>query len=365
MKNRKRLTWVDRVMLLFNFISVSALLLAYAGTMISPATLWPLAFFGMGFPIILACNGIVIIYWLLRRSRWVLLSVVVIFIGWGHLTDMVAINSKGRPQGEVDRIKVMSYNVRLFDLYNWSKNKQTRNKIFDLLIEEDADIMCFQEFFYSPDPRYFDTKDTIVGSFRQHYCHDDYVQETRHGHKFGIATFSAYPIVAKGRIPFENDVNNICIWSDIAIWQDTIRVYNAHLASIGFQESDHKLVAELDEENIEEGGIRIGQLLKRAFIKRAGQSEKIAAHMHDCPHPIIFCADMNDTPVSYAYNILSKDLKDAFCESGNGIGGTYIGNLPSFRIDHILHSDELHSCDFRTLPEELSDHRPITCFLQP
>jgi len=364
MTNRKHLTWLDRVMLLLNIISVISLLLAYASTSISPATFWPLAFFGMAYPLLLAVNFTFVVYWLARKRRFSLFPVIAILLGWGHLNSFVTINSTGKASKNSNALKVMSYNVRLFDLYNWRDNELTRNEIFDLLLVEDADIMCLQEFFNSPERKYFVTKDTIVENFRQQYCHDDYVQKTKHGHEFGIATFSAHPIVNKGRIDFANDRNNICIWSDIKIGSDTIRVYNAHLASIGFQDSDYALVAELDEDNIEKGGKRIGQLLKRAFIKRAKQAETIAEHMTDSPYPIIYCADMNDTPVSYSYNVLSNELNDAFCESATGTGSSYIGDLPSFRIDYIMHSDELNSYGFKTLPDELSDHRPITCFVE-
>ena len=33
----------------------------------------------------------------------------------------------------------------------------------------------------------------------------------------------------------------------------------------------------------------------------------------------------------------------------------------AFRIDHILHSEAIRSWDFRTVPDELSDHRAIAC----
>ncbi len=359
---------MDRVMLLVNFTFVICLLLAYASTWIRPESAWLLAFFGMAYPVFLLSNLVFAFYWLFKKRFWSLLSIGAILFGWSHLNTFFGVNRTGSATDGAQHIKVMSYNVRLFDLYNWSSNKLTRNKIFDLLLEQDADIMCFQEFYHFPNKKDFVTKDTIVEHFRQHYCHDDYVQKTKLGHKFGIATFSAYPIIGKGRIVFENDINNICIWSDIKINEDTIRVYNAHLASIGFHDSDYEFYSELniemEQSEIEKGSRKIGRLLKRAFIKRAAQVEKIAAHMDGSPHPMIYCGDLNDTPVSYSYNVLTARLSDAFFESGFGFGGTYIGDLPSYRIDHIMHSDDLRSYGFKTLPDELSDHRPVTCFVE-
>ena len=76
------------------------------------------------------------------------------------------------------------------------------------------------------------------------------------------------------------------------------------------------------------------------------------------------CGDFNDTPSSYTYTTISKNLKDAFVETGTGFGRTYVGKFPSYRIDYILYQGELNAYDFQTLPDELSDHYPITAFFE-
>ena len=55
--------------------------------------------------------------------------------------------SSGVPENALS-LKIMSYNVRLFDLYNWTKNEKTRDQILTFLKEEDADVICFQEYYY-------------------------------------------------------------------------------------------------------------------------------------------------------------------------------------------------------------------------
>ncbi len=51
------------------------------------------------------------------------------------------------------------------------------------------------------------------------------------------------------------------------------------------------------------------------------------------PHPNILCGDFNDSPLSYAYHTIAEGMKDAFVESGSGFERTYVGSMPSFRID--------------------------------
>lgn len=260
----------------------------------------------------------------------------------------------------------MSYNVRVFDLYNWSNNGETKNKMFDMMRKEKPDIMCLQEFFHFADKRYFNTLDTLLELQSARQVHVEYTTTPNISH-FGIATFSKHKIVDGGRIEFHEKgptPNNICIYTDIQIGNDTIRVYNMHLASIHFKKNDYKMVEQLGDIETEKqiaGAKSMFTRLHLAFKKRAKQAELIAKQIALSPYPVILCGDFNDTPFSYSYNTISSNLIDAFQESGNGIGATYNGSFPAFRIDYIMHSRDLISTNYQTIPEKLSDHYPITC----
>ena len=304
---------------------------------------------------------------LFRRKRmWP--SLIAILLGWGHVGEYVQLmGDTDTPDDVVKPFKVMSWNVRLFDLYDWSHSDRTREEILRTLRLEDADILCMQEFLNerkSPQPM----RKLLLTDYRFTACADAYTAHTRRGHDFGIATYSTYPIVRKGTIQFPDDLNNLCLWTDIAIGHDTVRVYNAHLASIRFGDMDYRFMNEVVKgegtDSISTAGTRIMDRLKNAFIRRATEVERITKHMRRSPHPVIWCGDLNDTPMSYSYQTLrGSDLEDAFEESGRGVGHTYIGAFPSFRIDHLLHGEALRAWDFRTLPEELSDHRAITTWM--
>jgi endonuclease/exonuclease/phosphatase family metal-dependent hydrolase len=73
----------------------------------------------------------------------------------------------------------------------------------------------------------------------------------------------------------------------------------------------------------------------------------------------VLCGDFNDTPVSYSYAQFTSSMNDAFKTHGNGLERSYVGRFPSFRIDYIMHSDELVNTSFRTIDKEFSDHRPV------
>ncbi len=351
-----------------NVAAVAVLLITYLAPHVSPAHFWPLALLAFTYPYQLVVHIGFLGWWAFFRPKRMLLSGIALLLGWGHVGDHVQFFGRGAPGQEVagDGVKLMSYNVRVFDLYNWTHNDRTRDAIFELFHREDADILCLQEFFHSPNKRYFRTKDDLLKNFRYTHVHDHYPQHGRYDSHFGVATFSTRPIVARGVIDFPNP-NNQCIWSDIQMDGDTIRVYNAHLASYHFGNDDYSFIASLDSDmpgdTLRRGGLRILNRLREGVLRRVGEVDRIVEHMARSPHPVVYCGDMNDVPMSRAYGQLRDQLQDAFTESGRGLGGTYIGRLPSLRIDHILHSPGLESWDFRTLPDELSDHRPLTCHL--
>ncbi len=105
----------------------------------------------------------------------------------------------------------------------------------------------------------------------------------------------------------------------------------------------------------------IGSKLKYAFISRALQADEIKDNLANCPNKLIICGDFNDSPTSYAYRTIRGDLKDAFKVSGFGMSRTYIGKMPSFRIDYILHDPGLKSYNYRTHTLNFSDHKMISC----
>jgi endonuclease/exonuclease/phosphatase family metal-dependent hydrolase len=362
----KKRSWWHRFVLWINYAVIICLLLSYLAPYVSPFIFWPLAFFGIAYPIFLILNLLFVIYWLILWRMRFLYSFITILVGINMLFGYVQFNLKKTPDSAIrakHKLKFMSFNTKLFDLYNWSHNLETRSKIFDLLKSESPDIICMQEF-YTSDKGPMQNLDTLVKFQRAKFFHSEYMVTLRGTDHWGMATFSSYPIVNRGHIDFNVQGNNGCIYTDIKIDEDTIRVYNTHLQSMHFSYRDYKYVESvLDAKELGEmnASRTILRRLKWAFRRRAGQADIISEHIRACRYPVIVCGDFNDTPASYTYHTLSKGMKDAFLESGNGFGQTYYGKFPSFRIDYVLHSKSILSWDFRTIISDLSDHYPVCC----
>jgi endonuclease/exonuclease/phosphatase family metal-dependent hydrolase len=339
------------------------LVLTYLNYLIPPTISWFNSLIGLAYPIIVLVNIFFLFFWLLKKELFFLYSLIVLILGFYHHSrylQITPINTKIK--GQSKEIKVMSYNVRLFDLYNWTENKKTRDLIIQQIKKVNPDVICFQEYYYSSKLN-FQTRDLIINELNMNYYHENFSHESKKDSKFGIATFSKFPIIESDFISFENDKSNQCIWTDINIDKDTLRVYNAHLGSIRFNYSDYKIIGGKGSPlwpYQQKPTRQIFKRLKLGFQKRQEQISLLIPQISKSPHKTIICSDINDTPLSYAYHQFDKYFTDSFTKSANGIEGTYIGNIPGLRIDYIWHSKELKSTNFTTHQEKLSDHKAIS-----
>lgn len=348
-----------------NWTFIICLLLASLAPLVSPAVFWPLAFFGLMHPAFVLVNFLFLCLWTIRRKRmaWYVLGALLIAAPYYNRQFRIAFGSGEK--APANAFTVMSYNVKLFDRYNWSGDKKTRALMFSQIAGQEPALLNLQEFF-NQDSGAYRNLDSLKKLLKLPYAHYEYTFTKHKNDHWGVVTLSRFPIINEGRIVFNNRNNNICIYSDLLINGDTVRVYNMHLQSINFGYADYELMNKAlkgeEQEDEMESSKNILRRMKRAYTKRARQAESVATHIASCPYPIIVCGDFNDTPVSYTYSTIRSGLSDAFLESGKGFGKTFINPFPVPRIDYILHSPSLHAWEFQTIRQNgLSDHYPVVC----
>ena len=360
-------TFLTKIVFRINIVAALLLLLSCLSVYITPQFFWPVAFLGLAYPFLLVTNIAFAVLWAIKWKRQFFLSFLAIALGYTFFIRIIQIHTPWNHKKQTNihtSFKILSFNVRLFNLYNWTPNNRGGHEIIKFTEKEAPDIICFQEF-YTREKGTYSEAEIFKNLPKNKYRHIKYTFSKKGVSNFGIATLSRYPIISKGEIPFDNTYN-ACIYSDLRIGNDTIRVYNNHLQSVRFLKQDYDFIDTLklkyDSRNFI-GFLDITFRLKQAFVKRAQQAKKIAAHIKSSPFPVIVCGDFNDSPVSYTYQKIQKNLVDAFMESGTGFGNTYLGKFPSFRIDYILHDKNLSSSNYRSPKIELSDHYPVVCFI--
>jgi len=354
-------------LLLLNIAAVGLLLLSKGSCYISPQKIWWIGFAGMAFPVFLIANIFFVFLWALVKPWFTLFSLITIALVWPEIKSGIAFGAEQEIVPD-SALTLMTYNVKNFDLYNWSNNKETRNNIMRLIGKHNPDVLCIQEF-YSQDAGEFQNDAYIRDSlgYKYSYFNKKFTKsrKNRKGGTFnvhwGIAIYSKHKIVQSGEIRFDNKLSNNCQWADIAVGEKFFRVYNMHLQSIHLEYNDYNTIEDI-EENQKTSWVKVKTILLKihqAFRDRPAQIAQVKKSAGKSPYPYIFCGDFNDLPVSFTYKQMSENMSDAFLEKGAGIGGTFHNSLKLLRIDYTFFSNQFRVYDFEKSHEEFSDHYPL------
>ena len=324
----------SRLFFFINSVFATVLLISYLLPYISPKKIPAVAVFSLFVPLLVVLNFSFFIYWLLKIHKNALLSLLVLIIGSFTSPPLLKFSNK-----EIilnNDLKVMSYNVRLFNHYKHLDDVTSEQKIYKFINKEDPDIIAIQEFYQSK-------LLNILLPYK-------YLKTKVKNDKFGLAIYSKYPIIKAGSLNFKNSANNT-IYVDIVKKKDTIRVYNVHLES---------LKVNPEKENFgEKDSERLFKRLANGFKKQVNQTELILQHENSWKGKKVICGDFNNTAYSWVYQKLSKNKKDAFLEAGIGIGKSFRYIYP-MRIDFILIDKNATVNQYKTYNDiKLSDHYPI------
>lgn len=318
---------------------------------------------GLGFAFIVVTLLAFILFWLVFKPRFLLLSLLPLLIGYKSIATFFAFNTtqKFNYQKDAGTIRIAHWNVARFVEWRRNNNKgsQTRLKMMDQIKEQNADVLCFQEFFTSTDTTYYNNLRYVMNELGYpYYCYawsnDGYLQW------FGNAIFSRLPIVDSGKVYFPHSkFPETLMHADIVHNKDTFRVYTTHLQSLAFKKEDFDNIEEIKEgqKNSLQNTKGIFGKVRRAMAVRREQAGLVKEMLADDPYPTILTGDFNDVPNSYAYATVKGDkMKDLFLEKGFGIGRTFSGISPTLRIDYILATKDFEVTQFNRIVRLLSDH---------
>lgn len=342
----KRLSWFNRFVYAANIVLCLLTASAYVLPFLAPKLFPLLSVVSLLLPLFLIINTIFFFYWLLLVKRQMLLSGLILLAGITFINKFYKFGTPEATPSE-DSFKIMSYNVRLLNRFNWIPREDVPQEIHKFINSNNPEIVCLQEFTNK------------VPLDMKLYPHR-YIMMQGGRVKTGQAIFSKYPILNKGKIELPNSNNNI-IYADIRRGTQVMRVYSMHLESISISPEVNEI--QNDQLGVVEDEQARNRILKRisdAFSAQQQQAELIRAHVLTCPHPVIISGDMNNSAFSYVYRVIRGNLKDNFEEAGTGFGQTYNFKYYPARIDYIFTAPEFNVERFETFTDfSMSDHYPI------
>lgn len=340
----KKLSWFNKIVYGFNIMLIVLTILAYVLPFLAPKAFPLLSVLTLILPLFLILNALFFIYWLLQLKRQLILSGIILLLGITFINKFYKFSSNEIEKEEKD-FTVMSYNVRLFNLFEWINDDAIGNNILTFINENNPDILCIQE--YSENAHV----DLRV------YKHKAVFMEGKNI-KTGQAIFSKFPIINQGNLQIK-DVGNNITFADIKKGKDTIRVYNIHLQSIKISPDVNEISENVETINQKKSQQVFGRI-RDAFKKQEQQAELLVNHKKECHYPIIIAGDMNNSAFSYVYRSIKGNLNDSFEEAGKGFGQTYNFKYYPARIDYIFADKRMKVKSFKSFSEfENSDHFPV------
>ena len=297
-------------------------------------------------PFFVVGNVVMLIFWLIRRRwHWCVIPAVTIlccipYVRTFYQTGLFNSGNKSKLG-----LKIATYNVAMFG------REISGFKAEDILSEmkrQQVDILCMQEYMEKSGD-----KDNSK-SYKEYF---NYMAMGRND----MVIFSRHPIKKSEKIDFGPYTNNSAMWADIDINGKTVRLFNVHLETTGFNRTMKKIAkAELQGSRFENNAIirAIYGNYTLGMIVRAGQANLVAREMQASEAPIILCGDFNDVPYSYVYNTMKGDLVDGFKECGEGFMYTF-RDKKKVRIDYIFHDESMTGEDYYKTEISYSDHFPV------
>ena len=328
-------------------------IIVFFSNRVSPASFWPAGFVAPLAPFIYIANVLLLIYLLFKQPFRAVLVGIVLIIGLPVVHKSYQFISSSE---EVARpsLRVLSYNVSFFSVptvfskqYSMPDYNMLVTNAIGWLKQNDADILCLQEFFDDEDSDIYNTVDALTKDtgYQHHFVYKDQVKNRT---RRGLIILSKFPIVDRGTIFTSENHYNGAVYADVQTPQGTVRMINVHLESMRLGTLKRNIFGALSA-------------YKRGIAMHALQADQLIAFIRESPHPIILCGDLNETPYSYVYHQLAIVMNNAFEEAGQGFGVTYLGKRLSFlRIDQQFATPGLRILRYTTHHDiTFSQHLPI------
>ena len=357
-KKEESSSWVKQflvnLLLGANLVTLVLLWTCCVTTWLDPSLHPRISVIGLAFPIFLILNLLYLPIWLIFKPRMLVVPVFGIILCADYILDYYPISMRGKSD-DVPALTVMTWNCHEMQYYQ----HDSIHFATDYILETGADIICLQEYTFA--------------SERYKKLHDELMTRGYQLNHVGcISVMSRFPVLNDVAVPIEVVLGTGAMQVDLQMPDnDTLSVICVHLESNKLSsddkdEYDAAIRSGEHEKMKDEAHYLAGKLAVAAQI-RANQINLLAKRVDSIAthHPVLMCGDFNDTPISYAYQHISRRLKNAYRSRGCGVGVTFNEKNFPVRIDHVFYTSDL-TCTDVMIDHTIwaSDHYPVIARLK-
>ena len=331
----KNKTFFSKIIFLLNFAILALTGLCY---LLSNYHLEKLSSFSVliiFLPIFLCINFLFFIYWIIKLDIRFIFSFLVLLV---YVDKPISFFKTDATVDDQRGLQVMSYNVRLFNHYNWIKDSSVRNKIKTFVNDNKPDFIAVQEFH--------DDYRELMNDFK--YSHIDLKEGN-----VGLAIFGNSKMINKGDV-VSSDKRKIAIYVDFVYKKDTLRLYNSHFKSYNINPLSFKPNKETFKNVLNK--------TKLVYKIQNDECSILIDHMKKSPYSLMLAIDLNNTSDSFVYKKINDLFFDSYVQTGFEFGATYDFSFLPIRIDYIFYSKLIKANTYQIHNVKLSDHKPISVF---
>ncbi len=349
---------VRSILLILNVLVAVALLLTTLAGSIAPSRSVLPSVAAYAYLPMLGINLLFVVGWLLARRWPFLISAAAIAVRYSVLFCFFQFGGTSKVPSLDDhpgRLVLMTYNLHNFGGPEF--DAQPRDSVARLFLglvrEHRPDVLCLQEY---TDPKGCSVTDSLVLMGYNHH-----IGSRLNGDRpRGTAVFSRNPIT------YVKAIDRQKVMVEFLHGDQPMRLCCVHMDSYSFTATDHEEIAQMRRGHIDTTSRSTLRKAKQTVIKHESEwNELLKPIVTECSVPLIVAGDMNDIPSSWLYSRLSDHLSDTYLDCGSGMGATYHGGFPRFRIDMVFRNDRLRTLSYRRIRTRLSDHYPVIVSLEP